>query len=155
MKQIVIEASTSSRQQSLDNIALSDRSGLAGPLQRPQGCTDMQVTVNACESIAWGTKIVGGVTPGRTGQHLRLPVLPTERQVRRRLILRPWSKAKAAIEEAIEAEVPPIVAVAEHIPLHDMLRVSRTSVIVYLGPSSTSAWQDPFYSEDTIQVHVG
>lgn len=94
-----------------------------------QGFTGKQATVNTKESIAWGTKIVGGVTPGRTGQHLGLPVLPTVRQAVEKLkpdataIYVAAHQATAAIEEAIEAEVPLIVAVAEHIPLHDMLRI--------------------------------
>jgi len=41
----------------------------------------MKATVNAKESIAWGTNIVGGVTPGKNGDHLGLPVLPTVREV--------------------------------------------------------------------------
>lgn len=43
---------------------------------------DVQATANAKDSLAWGTKIVGGVAPGRTGEHLGLPVLPSVRQVR-------------------------------------------------------------------------
>lgn len=42
----------------------------------------MQATANAKESLNYGTKIVGGVTPGRTGEHLGLPVLPSVRKVR-------------------------------------------------------------------------
>ena len=42
-----------------------------------------KATANAKVSIGWGTNIVGGVTPGRTGEHLGLPVLPTVRSVRR------------------------------------------------------------------------
>lgn len=42
---------------------------------------DVQATANAKDSLAWGTKIVGGVIPGRTGEHLGLPVLPSVRQV--------------------------------------------------------------------------
>lgn len=49
-----------------------------------QGYTShtLQATSNAKESIEWGTNIVGGVTPGRTGEHLGLPVLPTVQRVR-------------------------------------------------------------------------
>ncbi|KAI2622943.1 succinyl-CoA ligase alpha-chain [Hypomontagnella submonticulosa] len=89
-----------------------------------QGFTGKQATVNARESLEWGTNIVGGVTPGREGEHLGLPVLPTVRKAME--VLKPDATgiyvaaehAAAAIEEAIEAEVPLIVAVAEHIPLH-------------------------------------
>lgn len=94
-----------------------------------QGFTGRQATANAQESIAWGTKIVGGVTPGKESEHLGLPVLPSVRRAMEELkpdatgIYVPASKATPAIEEAIEAEVPLIVAVAEHIPLHDMLRI--------------------------------
>ncbi|KAI1386939.1 succinyl-CoA synthetase-like protein [Hypoxylon trugodes] len=94
-----------------------------------QGFTGRQATANARESLEWGTKIVGGVTPGREGEHLGLPVLPSVRKAME--ILKPDAtgiyvaahQATGAIEEAIEAEVPLIVAVAEHIPLHDLLRI--------------------------------
>ncbi|KAK4452951.1 succinyl-CoA synthetase-like protein [Podospora aff. communis PSN243] len=94
-----------------------------------QGFTGKLATANATESIAWGTKIVGGVKPGGTGEHLGLPVVPTVRKAME--LLKPDAtavyvaahQAAAAIEEAIEAEVPLIVAVAEHIPLHEMLRI--------------------------------
>lgn len=94
-----------------------------------QGFTGRQATANAQESIAWGTNIVGGVTPGKEGEHLGVPVLPSVRRAMEELkpdatgIYVPASKATQAIEEAIEAEIPLIVAVAEHIPLHDMLRI--------------------------------
>ncbi|KAI1456892.1 succinyl-CoA synthetase-like protein [Annulohypoxylon moriforme] len=94
-----------------------------------QGFTGKQATANARESIAWGTKIVGGVTPNRDGEHLGLPLYSTVRDAVE--YLKPdatavYVSAKDAvgpIEEAIEAEVPLIVAVAEHIPVHDILRV--------------------------------
>lgn len=95
-----------------------------------QGFTGKQATANAKESIAWGTKIVGGVTPKKEGEHLGLPVLPTVRRAMEELkpdatgIYVAAHQAVGAIEEAIEAEVPLIVAVAEHIPAHDILRVS-------------------------------
>ncbi|KAI0804015.1 succinyl-CoA synthetase-like protein [Xylaria sp. FL0064] len=93
-----------------------------------QGFTGRQATANAKESIEWGTNIVGGVRPGFEGDHLGLPVLPTVRKAME--VLKPDAtgiyvaahQATSAIEEAIEAEVPLVVAVAEHIPLHDMIR---------------------------------
>jgi len=94
-----------------------------------QGFTGKQATANAKESLAWGTNIVGGVKPGSTGEHLGLPVVPSVRRAMEELkpdatgIYVPAPLAPAAIEEAIEAEVPLIVAVAEHIPLHNMLRI--------------------------------
>jgi CoA binding domain len=94
-----------------------------------QGFTGKQGTANARESLAWGTNIVGGVKPNSEGEHLGLPVLPNVRKAVE--VLKPDAtgiyvaahQAPAAIEEAIEAEIPLIVAVAEHIPLHNILRV--------------------------------
>ncbi|TVY87373.1 Succinate--CoA ligase [ADP-forming] subunit alpha, mitochondrial, partial [Lachnellula willkommii] len=88
-----------------------------------------KATANAKESIAWGTNIVGGVTPGKNTEHLGLPVLPSVREAMQKLkphatgIYVAAHQAPAAIEEAIEAEVPLVVAVAEHIPVHDLLRI--------------------------------
>lgn len=95
-----------------------------------QGFTGKQATANAKESIEWGTNIVGGVKPNGSGEHLGLPVLPSVRAAMEQLkpdatgIYVAAHQATAAIEEAIEAEVPLIVAVAEHIPIHDIMRVS-------------------------------
>ncbi|KAI0846924.1 succinyl-CoA synthetase-like protein [Daldinia vernicosa] len=94
-----------------------------------QGFTGKQATANARESLAWGTNILGGVTPGREGEHLGLPVFPTVHKAVQ--VLKPDAtgiyvaahQAAGAIEEAVTAEVPLIVAVAEHIPLHDILRI--------------------------------
>ncbi|KUJ20230.1 succinyl-CoA ligase alpha-chain [Mollisia scopiformis] len=94
-----------------------------------QGFTGRQATANAKESIAWGTNIVGGVTPGKNGEHLGLPVLSTVREAMEKLrpdatgIYVAAHQAPAAIEEAIEAEVPLVIAVAEHIPIHDIMRI--------------------------------
>ncbi|KAI9732475.1 MAG: hypothetical protein M1818_007513 [Claussenomyces sp. TS43310] len=86
-------------------------------------------TANAKESLDYGTNIVGGITPGKNGEHLGLPVLPTVREAMEKLkpdatgIYVAAHQAAGAIEEAIEAEVPLIVAVAEHIPIHDIMRI--------------------------------
>lgn len=74
--------------------------------------------------------MVGGVSPGKGGtEHLGLPVLNSVREAMEKLkphasaVFVPASHAARAITEAIEAEVPLVVSVAEHIPVHDMLRV--------------------------------
>jgi succinyl-CoA synthetase alpha subunit len=95
-----------------------------------QGFTGKQATANAKQSIAWGTKVVGGVTPGKSGEHLGLPLFSDVKTAAEKLkpdataIFAPAKTVAAAIEEAIEAEIGLIVAVAEHVPLHDMLRVN-------------------------------
>ncbi|KAI9677077.1 MAG: hypothetical protein M1817_006916 [Caeruleum heppii] len=86
-------------------------------------------TANAKQSLEYGTKIVGDVVPGRTGQHLGLPVLPTVRAAKEALqpdatavfVAAPY--AAKAIEEAVEAEIPLIIAVAEHVPIHDIMKI--------------------------------
>ncbi|KAI9804277.1 MAG: hypothetical protein M1833_007084 [Piccolia ochrophora] len=86
-------------------------------------------TANAEQSIQYGTKIVGGVTPGKAGEHLKLPVLPTVLEAKEQLrpdataVFVAAHQAGKAIEEAIEAEIPLVVAVAEHVPIHDMIRI--------------------------------
>lgn len=94
-----------------------------------QGFTGRVATGNAKDSLEYGTNIVGGVTPGKEGEHLGLPLLPDLKKAKEQL--KPDATAVfvaaphcgKAIEDAIEAEIPLIVAVAEHIPLHDILRV--------------------------------
>ncbi|KAL4780471.1 succinyl-CoA synthetase-like protein [Aspergillus varians] len=94
-----------------------------------QGFTGRQATANVKESLAWGTRIVGGVKPGVEGEHLGLPVFPSVKAAQERAkpdasaIYVPGTQTAKAIEEAIEAEIPLVVAVAEHVPLHDILRL--------------------------------
>ncbi|QGA17793.1 hypothetical protein EYB26_005469 [Talaromyces marneffei] len=94
-----------------------------------QGFTGRQATANAKESLEWGTKIVGGVKPGVEGEHLGLPIFPSVRVAKEKsnpdasAIYVPGDQTAQAIEEAIEAEIPLVVAVAEHVPVHDMLRI--------------------------------
>ncbi|EEH08294.1 succinyl-CoA ligase alpha-chain [Histoplasma capsulatum G186AR] len=89
----------------------------------------LQATANVKESLAWGTKVVGGVKPGVEGEHLGLPVFPSVQVAQEKLkpdataIYVPGPQTAQAIEEAIAAEIPLIVAVAEHVPVHDMLRI--------------------------------
>jgi succinyl-CoA synthetase alpha subunit len=96
-----------------------------------QGFTGRQATMNAKESLEFGTNIVGGVKPGVESEHLGLPVLPSVRVAVEKLkpdasaIYVPGNGTVAAMEEAIENEIPLIVAVAEHIPVHDILRIHQ------------------------------
>ncbi|KAJ5753046.1 hypothetical protein N7520_009963 [Penicillium odoratum] len=94
-----------------------------------QGFTGRQATANVQESLEWGTKIVGGVKPGVEGEHLGLPIFPSVKAAQARAkpdasaIYVPGNQTAKAIEEAIEAEIPLVVAVAEHVPIHDILRI--------------------------------
>lgn len=94
-----------------------------------QGFTGRVATGNAKDSIAYGTNIVGGVTPGKEGEHIGLPLLPNLKKAKEQLkpdataVFVAAPQCAKAIEEAIEAEIPLIVSVAEHIPLHDIMRV--------------------------------
>lgn len=101
-----------------------------------QGFTGRVATSNAKDSLAYGTNIVGGVTPGKEGEHLGLPLLPSLKKAKDQLkpdataVFVAAPQCGKAIEEAIEAEIPLIVAVAEHIPLHDILRVYSCASLV-------------------------
>ncbi|KAJ6013832.1 hypothetical protein N7540_008423 [Penicillium herquei] len=94
-----------------------------------QGFTGRQATANVKESLEWGTKIVGGVKPGVEGEHLGLPIFPSVKAAQEKAkpdasaIYVPGNQTAQAIEEAIEAEIPLVVAVAEHVPIHDILRI--------------------------------
>lgn len=90
----------------------------------------IQATANAKDTIDYGTNVVGGVSPGKGGrEHLNLPVFDTVRAAKEALnpqatsVFVPAAHAAGAIIEAIEAEIPLVVSVAEHIPVHDMIRV--------------------------------
>ncbi|MBX9702263.1 MAG: succinate--CoA ligase subunit alpha [Acetobacteraceae bacterium] len=99
-----------------------------------QGFTGAQGTFHASQGIAYGSKYVGGVTPGKGGtQHpeLNLPVFDTVAECRAAtgadasVIYVPAPFAADAILEAIDAEVPLIVCITEGIPVLDMVRVKR------------------------------
>ncbi|GAA4217893.1 succinate--CoA ligase subunit alpha [Sagittula sp. NFXS13] len=110
-----------------------------------QGLTGSQGTFHTEQAIAYGTKMVGGVTPGKGGQtHLNLPVFNSVHEAKHvteanaSVIYVPPPFAADSILEAIDAEMELIVCITEGIPVLDMMKVKRaleTSKSTLIGPN--------------------
>jgi succinyl-CoA synthetase alpha subunit len=110
-----------------------------------QGFTGSQGTFHSEQAIEYGTKMVGGVTPGKGGlEHIGLPVFNSVHEARdvtganASVIYVPPPFAADSILEAIDAEIELIVAITEGIPVLDMVKVKRaleTSQSILIGPN--------------------
>ncbi|MEO1918701.1 MAG: succinate--CoA ligase subunit alpha [Paracoccaceae bacterium] len=110
-----------------------------------QGLTGSQGTFHSEQAIAYGTQMVGGVTPNKGGQtHIGLPIFNTVHEARHvtganaTAIYVPPPFAADAILEAVDAELELIVCITEGIPVLDMMRVKRAlegSKSILIGPN--------------------
>lgn len=110
-----------------------------------QGFTGSQGTFHSEQAAAYGTHMVGGITPGKGGsKHLRLPVFDTVHEAKlatnadASVIYVPAAFAADAILEAVDAKISLIVCITEGIPIQDMLKVHlalKSSESILIGPN--------------------
>jgi len=110
-----------------------------------QGFTGAQGTFHSEQAIAYGTRMVGGVTPGKGGTtHLGLPVFDTVKDAAEAtgadasVVYVPAAYAADAILEAIDAEIPLVVCITEGVPVLDMVKVKavlKGTRVRLIGPN--------------------
>jgi len=111
-----------------------------------QGITGREGTFHGERMIAYGTKVVGGVTPGKGGQNVfGIPVFDTVKQAYEEtganttVLFVPARFTAEGAYEAIDAKIPLVITIAEHVPVHDMMKVynlARKSDSIVVGPNS-------------------
>ncbi len=110
-----------------------------------QGFTGSQGTFHSQQAIEYGTKMVGGVTPGKGGTlHLNLPVFNTvqeainETKADATVIYVPAKFATKAIHEALDAKLKIIICITEGIPVLDMVEIKKRTIeqeVYFIGPN--------------------
>ncbi|WWO95343.1 MAG: succinate--CoA ligase subunit alpha [Candidatus Dasytiphilus stammeri] len=110
-----------------------------------QGITGYQGTIHCSHALAYGTKMVGGVTPGKGGKsHLGLPIFNTVSEAVQKtgatasVIYVPAQFCKDSILEAIDSGINLIITITEGIPVHDMLIIKKKlqqTNICMIGPN--------------------
>lgn len=111
-----------------------------------QGITGREGTFHTEQMLAYGTKVVAGVTPGKGGQSvLGVPVFNTVREAMEAtdantsVIFVPAKFTKASVLEALDAGMKTVLTIAEHVPVHDMMecyRLARLKGARLFGPNS-------------------
>jgi succinyl-CoA synthetase alpha subunit len=111
-----------------------------------QGITGTQASFHVKRSIESGTNVVAGISPRHGGEeHLGVPVFDTIREAARELsfnasvLFVPANGVKSAVREAVEAQIPLIVSIAQGVPVHDMLEIKsmlRGSKTMMIGPNT-------------------
>ncbi len=110
-----------------------------------QGFTGSQGTFHSQQALEYGTKMVGGVTPGKGGKtHLNLPVFNTVKEARNEtqpdatVIYVPAKFATKAIHEALDSKIKIIICITEGVPVLDMLEIKKRVVeqkTYFIGPN--------------------
>lgn len=111
-----------------------------------QGITGREGMFHTQQMLSYGTNVVAGVTPGKGGQEvLGVPVYNTVREAAEAhhgnaaVLFVPAKFTQAGVYEAIDADVPVVISIAEHVPVHDMMgcyHLARMKGIRLFGPNS-------------------
>lgn len=111
-----------------------------------QGITGREGTFHSERMVAYGTKVVAGVTPGKGGQDVfGVPVFDTVREAgeatgaNASVLFVPAKFTAEGAYEAIDAQIPLVITIAEHVPVHDMMgvyHIARKSSSLVIGPNS-------------------
>src|SRR5262245_58688235 len=97
-----------------------------------QGFTGAQGNFHSAQCLSYGTKMVGGITPGKGGTtHIGLPVFNTVKEAKKQtgcnvsMIFVPPPFAADSIAEAVDADLDLVVCITEGIPVLDMVKIKR------------------------------